>query len=93
MYQIKSPFVEITNNFEKLDDAYHAGQSLFKKDNAIKFYSIVQDKEIINTFIRPDYKACTFDFYKLADFYNAIKDFFIIYKDGHETIYIKLKKF
>lgn len=92
MYQLKSPYVVIPNVFETIEAAYDAGQSLLKKDNAIKFVSIVKDKEIINTSVKSGYRACTFSMFKLMDEYDAIDDFFIIHQDGHDTYFIKIKK-
>jgi hypothetical protein len=93
MYQLKSPYIEIQNVFETIESAYYAGQHLLKKDNAVKFVSIVQDKQIINTFVKPGYRACTYAMFKHMDEYNGIADFFIIHQDGHDTYYIKAKKF
>jgi hypothetical protein len=93
MYTLKSPYVEIPNVFETLEDAYYAGQNLLKNDNAIKFLSIVQDKEIINKFVKPGYRACTYSMFKHMDEYNGIADYFILHQDGHDTYYIKSKKF
>jgi hypothetical protein len=92
MYTLKSPYVEIPNVFETIESAYDAQQMLLKKDNAIKFISIVHDKEIINTSVKSGYKACTFLQFKLLDEYDAIADFFIIHQDGHDTYFIKIKK-
>ena len=99
MYVLKSPYVELPNEFESLEDAYYACQDLLKQRNAIKFISIFysDDKktklDLINTFVKPGYQPCTFNMFKHMDNFNGISDYFILHKDGHDTYYIKPKKF
>jgi hypothetical protein len=98
MYVLKSPYVELPNEFELLEDAYYACMDLLKQRNSIKFISIYHyddnktKLEIINTFVKPGYQACTFTMFKHMDYYNGISDYFILHKDGHDTYFIKPKK-